>query len=119
MIACGAPFFGLLRVAPDLPITASLLGLASFCWGPYFALDRTLTQRLVADDVRAKLAGVRMTVSSAGFPLGAAAGGALVGAAGVRTTIPAVAAAYLALASLPLLSAGLPAYPAGQDRAEC
>jgi len=87
LIACGAPLFGLLRFAPDLPVAAVLLGLATFCLGPYFALDRTLTQRLVPDDVRGRLVGARMTVSSLGFPLGSAIGGALIGAAGAPTMI--------------------------------
>jgi MFS family permease len=114
LIACGAPLFGLLRFAPDLPVAAVLLGLATFCWGPYFALDRTLTQRLVPDDVRGRLVGVRMAVSSLGFPLGSAIGGALIGAAGAPTMILAVAAAYLALGSLPLLAFGVHAYPAAR-----
>ena len=111
LIACGAPLFGLLRFAPDLPVAAVLLGLATFCWGPYFALDRTLTQRLVPDDVRGRLVGLRMAVSSLGFPLGSAIGGALIGAAGAPTMILAVAAAYLALGSLPLLASGVTSIP--------
>jgi MFS family permease len=114
LIACGAPLFGLLRFAPDLPVAAVLLGLATFCWGPYFALDRTFTQRLVPDDVRGRLVGVRMAVSSLGFPLGSAIGGALIGAAGAPTMILAVAAAYLALGSLPLLASGVHVYPAAR-----
>ena len=114
LIARGAPLFGLLRFAPDLPVAAVLLGLATFCWGPYFALDRTLTQRLVPDDVRGRLVGVRMAVSSLGFPLGSAIGGALIGAAGAPTMILAVAAAYLALGSLPLLASGVHVHPAAR-----
>ena len=104
-VAAGAPLFALLRVAPDLPVAAILLGLATFGWGPYFAFDRTLMQRLVPDDVRGRLAGARMTVSSLGFPLGTAAGGALIGAAGAPAMILVIAAAYLALGSLPVLAA--------------
>jgi hypothetical protein len=111
VIACGAPLFGLLRFAPDLPVAAILLGLATFGWGPYFAFDRTLMQRLVPDDLRSRVAGARMTISSAGFPLGSAVGGALIGAVGVPAVILAIAGAYVALAALPVLTAGLRAYP--------
>jgi len=103
-IAAGAPLFALLRWAPDLPVAAILLGLATFGWGPYFAFDRTMMQRLVPDDVRSRLAGARMTISSLGFPLGSAIGGALIGAAGVPVMILAVGGGYLALGTLPLLA---------------
>jgi predicted MFS family arabinose efflux permease len=103
-IAAGAPLFALLRWAPDLPVAAILLGLATFGFGPYFAFDRTLMQRLVPDDVRSRLAGARMTISSLGFPLGSAIGGALIGVAGVPVMILAVGGAYLPLATLPLLA---------------
>jgi predicted MFS family arabinose efflux permease len=117
VIACGAPLFGLLRFAPDLPVAAILLGLATFGWGPYFAFDRTLVQRLVPDDLRGRLAGARMTITSAGFPLGSAIGGALIGAVGVPAMILAIAAAYLALGSLPVLTVGVRAYPGARPLA--
>ena len=122
VIASGAPLFGLLRVAPDLPVAAILLGLATFGWGPYFALDRTLMQRLVPDDLRGRLAGARMAISSAGFPLGSAIGGALIGAIGVPAMILAIAGSYLALGLLPVLTAGLRlsrCSSRGPGRAEC
>ncbi len=103
-IAAGAPLFALLRWAPDLPVAAILLGLATFGFGPYFAFDRTMMQRLVPDAVRSRLAGARMTISSLGFPLGSAIGGALIGVAGVPVMVLAVGGAYLPLATLPLLA---------------
>ena len=90
-------------------MAAILLGLATFGWGPYFAFDRTMMQRLMPDDVRSRLAGARMTISSLGFPLGSAIGGALIGAAGVPAMILAVAGAYLALGTRPLLTIPVPA----------
>ena len=111
VIACGAPLFGLLRFAPDLPVAVVLLGLANFAWGPYFAFDRTLTQRIVPDDVRSRVVGARMAITSLGFPLGSAIGGALIGAMGVPALILAIAGAFLALGSLPLLVSGLRAGP--------
>jgi MFS family permease len=107
VILGGAPLFGLLRLAPDLAVAAILLGLAAFVWGPYYVFDRTLAQRLVPDEMRSGLAGARMTISSLGFPLGSAIGGAILGTFGVPTVIVAIACAYLALGLLPLLSPAL------------
>jgi predicted MFS family arabinose efflux permease len=116
-LAVAAPLFGLLRIAPDLPVAAVLLGLATFGGAPYFAFDRTLMQRLVPDDVRSRLAGARMTVSSLGFPLGSAAGGALIGAVGVPAMIVVIAGFFLAFAALPVLAVGLSARPGARGAA--
>ena len=116
-LAVAAPLFGLLRLAPDLPVAAVLLGLATFGVAPYFAFDRTLMQRLVPDDVRSRLAGARMTVSSLGFPLGSAAGGALIGAVGVPAMIVVIAGFFLAFAALPVLAVGLSAHPGARGAA--
>ncbi len=64
-------------------------------------------QRLVPDDIRSRLAGTKMMISSLGFPLGSAIGGALVGAIGVPAVVLAIACAYLPLSLLPLLAPGL------------
>ncbi len=104
VILSGAPLFGLLRLAPDLAVAAILLGLAAFAWGPYYVFDRTLVQRLVPDDMRSRVFGARMTISSLGFPLGSAIGGALLGALGVPTVILAIACTYVALGLLPLFA---------------
>ncbi len=104
VIMAGAPPFGLLRLAPDLAVSAVLLGLATFAWGPYYVFERTLVQRLVPDDVRSRLTGARMAISSLGFPLGSAIGGALLGGIGVPDVILAIACSYLTLGLLPLLA---------------
>lgn len=104
VIVVGAPLFGLLRLAPDLAVAVIVLGLASFAWGPYYVFERTLAQRLVPDDIRSSLFGARMTISSLGFPLGSAIGGALIGAVGVATVILSITCTFLALGLLPLLA---------------
>jgi predicted MFS family arabinose efflux permease len=104
VICGGAPLFGLLRLAPDLAAAVVLLGLAAFAWGPYYVFERTLLQRLVPDDMRSRVAGARMTISSLGFPLGSAIGGALIGGIGAPSVIVAIACSYLALGLLPLLA---------------
>jgi predicted MFS family arabinose efflux permease len=107
VIVAGAPLFGLLRLAPDLLVAALLLGLAVFAWGPYAVFERTLVQRLVPDDMRSRLFGARTMISSLGFPLGSAIGGALIGGIGVPGVILAIACSYLLLGSLPLLAPAL------------
>jgi len=66
-------------------------------------------QRLVPDEVRSRVAGARMTISSLGFPLGTVVGGTVVGSTvtggiGVPGTVLAVACSGLALGLLPLLA---------------
>jgi predicted MFS family arabinose efflux permease len=117
VIGAGAPLFGLLRVALDLAVAAVLLGLATFAWGPYFAFERTLVQRLVPDDVRSRVAGARMTISSLGFPLGSALGGALIGRIGGSGMVVAIACSYLALGLLPLLVPAAWPAPGGRGSA--
>ncbi len=107
VIAAGAPWFGLLCLAPGLAVAAVLLGLATFAWGPYYVFDRTLMQRLVPREVLSRVAGARMTISSLGFPLGSAIGGVLAGGIGVRGAILAIACSALALGLLPLLAPAL------------
>jgi MFS family permease len=107
VIGAGAPWFGLLCLAPGLAVAAVLLGLATFAWGPYYVFDRTLMQRLVPRDVLSRVAGARMMISSLGFPLGSAVGGVLAGGIGVTGTIAAIAGSCLALGLLPLLAPAL------------
>jgi MFS family permease len=107
VIAAGAPWFGLLCLAPGLAVAAVLLGLATFAWGPYYVFERTLMQRLVPRDILSRVAGARMTISSLGFPLGSATGGVLAGGIGVRGAIVAIACVSLALGLLPLLAPAL------------
>ncbi len=114
VIGAGAPLFGLLRLAPDLAAAAVLLGLAAFAWGPYYVFERTLMQRLVPDEVRSRVAGARMTISSLGFPLGSAIGGVVIGGIGVPGAVLAIACSYLALGLLPLRAPALRALDAGR-----
>ena len=107
VIGAGAALFGLLPLAPGLAVAAVLLGLATFAWGPYYVFERTLMQRLVPDQVRSRVAGARMTISSLGFPVGSAVGGTVTGGIGVTGTVLAVAGSGLALGLLPLAAPAL------------
>lgn len=66
-----------------------------------------MVQRLVPGDIRSRLAGQKMMISSLGFPLGSAIGGALIGTIGAPAVILAIARCYLTLSLLPLLAPGL------------
>ena len=117
VIVAGGPLFALLCLASDLAVAAILLGLAAFAWGPYSVFERTLVQRLVPDDMRSRLFGARIMISSLGFPLGSAICGALIGGIGVPGVILAIACSYLLLGLLPLLAPALRGLDAAGSRA--
>lgn len=97
VIAAGVPALAALAVTSSLPAAAALVAVASFLWGPYYAIERSLFQRAVPDDVRGQVTGARAAVTSLGFPLGGAAGGVLL-AGSISTAVIVLALAYLVLA---------------------
>lgn len=101
MIAAGAPALAALLLTDDLVPAAGLVALASFLWGPFYALERSQFQRGVPDEVRGQVTGARTAVTSLGFPLGSAAGGALFSVS-TSTAVAVLALAYLVLAVVPL-----------------
>ena len=80
------------RLPPSLRI-----GVVIVAGAPLFGLLRFAPDLTVA-------AGARMTITSLGFPLGSAVGGAVMGGIGVPAVILAIACSYLALGLLPLLA---------------
>ncbi|MDX8053680.1 MFS transporter [Lentzea sp. BCCO 10_0798] len=102
VIAGGAPALAALTLTDALPVAAVLVAVASFLWGPYYAIERSLFQRSVPDDVRGQVTGARAAVCALGFPLGSAAGGMLFSGP-VSAGVIALAIAYLVLATLPLI----------------
>ncbi|WP_169514627.1 MFS transporter [Actinokineospora enzanensis] len=98
----GAPLFGALAFVRDLPVAVVLTGLASFLWGPYYVLERSLVQRLTPGDVRGQVMGARTAVSSLGFPLGSATAGLLLAHVSLPTAVLVMAAAYVMLGLAPL-----------------
>lgn len=101
VIAAGAPALAALAVTDVLVVAAVLVAVASFAWGPYYAIERSLFQRSVPDDVRGQVTGARAAVSALGFPLGSAAGGVLLSGA-TTTAVLVLAAGYVVLAAVPL-----------------
>lgn len=97
VIAAGVPALAGLAATSSLPVAAALVAVASFLWGPFYAIERSLFQRAVPDDVRGQVTGARAAVTSLGFPLGSAAGGVLLSGS-VSSAVIALAVAYLVLA---------------------
>jgi len=60
-----------------LPMALLFMGLAGFAAAPYYVVEQSLIQRLVPGDVQGQVFGARGALSVAGYPLGGAAGGAL------------------------------------------
>jgi MFS family permease len=111
LLLSGIPFFVLLAGVSNSVAAILLVAAASFLWGPYFVIERSLVQRLVPDNVRGEVAGARMAISSVGFPLGSAAAGLILTRADVSTLVLLMAGAYAllgisALVSRPLHEAG-------------
>ncbi|GAA3464744.1 hypothetical protein GCM10018963_67570 [Saccharothrix longispora] len=90
----GAPVFALLAVTPPGAVSVAVAGLASFLWGPYYAVERSAFQRAVPDALRGRVTGVRTALCSLGFPLGGAAGGALLAGTPTATAAPLIACAF-------------------------
>ncbi|MGM1058686.1 MFS transporter [Saccharothrix sp. Mg75] len=94
VVAAGAPVFALLAVTPPGAVAVGVAALASFLWGPYHAVERSAFQRAVPDAVRGQVTGARTALCSLGFPLGGAAGGALLAGAPTSTAALVVACSY-------------------------
>jgi predicted MFS family arabinose efflux permease len=97
VIAAGVPALAGLAFIDSLPVAAVLVAVASFLWGPYYAIERSLFQRAVPDEVRGQVTGARAAVTSLGFPLGSAAGGVLLSGS-IAAAVIVLAVAYLVLA---------------------
>ncbi|MFS8097257.1 MFS transporter [Lentzea alba] len=101
VIAAGAPALAALVFTEVLPVAAVLVAVSSFLWGPYYAIERSMFQRAVPDDVRGQVTGARAAMTSPGYPLGSAAGGLLLtGSTAIAVVV--LAAAYVVLAAVPL-----------------
>jgi predicted MFS family arabinose efflux permease len=101
VIAAGAPALAALVFTDNLVVAAMLVAVASFLWGPFYAIERSQFQRGVPDEVRGQVTGARTAVTSLGFPLGSAAGGVLFSVS-TSTAVVVLALAHLVLAAVPL-----------------
>jgi MFS family permease len=62
-----------------LPIALVVMGLAGLAAAPYYVVEQSLMQRLVPERLRGQIFGARGAINVAGYPLGGALGGLLLG----------------------------------------
>jgi MFS family permease len=98
-----APLAGL----TSLPPAMLFLALAAFAWAPYDAIVVALVQRRVPAGLRGQALGARRSLTAAGTPLGAAAGGLLLGPLDAPGVIGLSALACLLAGAAALLSPSL------------
>ncbi len=72
--------------------------------GTFFPFARTIQQRMVPSGFRGRVQGAKATLGVAGFPLGSAVGGLLIGAFGPRPVAVVIALGYLPVALMVRLS---------------
>jgi predicted MFS family arabinose efflux permease len=109
LVAAAIPALWGLLLAPlvvvgDLPVAMLFLGLAAFVWAPYEAVVLALIQRRVPPDRRGRALGARRAVTAAATPLGAAAGGLLLGPLDPPAVIGLSALACVLVGAVALLS---------------
>jgi len=91
-----------LLLVRSLPVALVVMALAGCAAAPYYVVEQTLTQRLVPEQVRGQIFGARGSLNVAGYPLGGAVGGLLLGvlAAPLVLGVPALLCIAMAGACL-------------------
>ncbi len=91
-----------LLLVRSLPIALLVMALAGCAAGPYYVVEQTLTQRLVSEQMRGQVFGARGALNVAGYPLGGAVAGVLLGvlAAPLVIGVPALLCIAMACACL-------------------
>ncbi len=87
-----------------LPPAMLFLGLAGCAWAPYTAVETSLLQRLIPQQMRGEVFGERATITTAAAPLGAALGGVLLGTLSASAIIGLSAFACVVSGALGLVS---------------
>ncbi len=88
----------------SLPVALVVMVLAGCAAAPFYVVEQTLTQRLVHEQVRGQVFGARGALNVAGYPLGGAVGGVLLGALAAPLVIGVPALLCIAMASACLVS---------------
>ncbi|WP_410567442.1 MFS transporter [Amycolatopsis sp. cmx-4-61] len=99
IVMAGAVPFAVLTVTGALMPAVVLVAVAGACWGPYFAVERTLVQRRTPDAVRGSVMGARAAISALGFPAGSAVAGTLSARLGPLLVVAIATAGYLLVAA--------------------
>lgn len=82
----------------SLPVAIIVMALAGCAAAPYYVVEQTLAQRLVPEQVRGRVFGARGALNVAGYPLGGAVGGVLLGALSAPLVIGVPAVLFIAMA---------------------
>lgn len=72
-------FLAPLLFVHSLPVAMLVMGLAGLAAAPYYIAEQSVTQRLVPGQVRGEVFGARGAINVAGYPLGGAIAGLLLG----------------------------------------
>jgi len=99
VVLAGAVPFAVLTITGALVPAIALVAVAGACWAPYFAVERTLVQRLTPAAVRGSVMGARAAISAFGFPAGSAAAGTLSAGLGPIPVVAVTTAGYLLVAA--------------------
>lgn len=93
-----------LLLVRSLPVAIVVMALAGCAAAPFYVVEQTLTQRLVPEQVRGHVFGARGALNVAGYPLGGAVGGVLLGALAAPLVLGIPALLCIALAGACLIS---------------
>jgi MFS family permease len=87
-----------------LPLALLVMGLAGLAAAPYYVVEQSITQRLIPEQVRGQIFGIRGALNVAGYPLGGMIGGLLLATLGVPFAFGTAVLLCLALAAICLSS---------------
>jgi MFS family permease len=88
----------------SLPVAIIVMVLAGCAAAPYYVVEQTLTQQLVPEQLRGQVFGARSALNVAGYPLGGAVGGVLLGALAAPLVIGVPALLCIAMGCACLVS---------------
>ncbi|GAC1566394.1 MAG: MFS transporter [Ktedonobacteraceae bacterium] len=91
----------LIRTLPAAIIVMVLAGCAA---APYYVVEQSLTQRIAPEQLRGQIFGARGSINVAGYPLGGAVGGILLGVIAAPLVIGVPALLFLAMGCACLIS---------------
>ena len=97
ILVTGGLLFVPLGFTEAFPVALGFVFLSGFALAPFYVVSRTLMQRLVPGHLRGRVFGVSASFGAAGFPVGAAVGGILLGMISAANVVLLVALALVAL----------------------